>query len=82
MTRLICACALLACTLQGCAVYAPANADALATRRILAAQTVPPQQRPDPGTDGAAAVSAYGNYQRSYATPVPQSEGATFGGGK
>ena len=84
MKRVYCIAATLAvaAALQGCAVYAPARADGAAVRQVMAAQTIAPTVRPDPGTDGAAAVAAYANYQRSYVTPVPQSDGAAFGGTK
>lgn len=70
----------LAGLLQGCAVYAPAKADGATVRAVMAAQTVPPVKHADTGTDGAAAVAAYNNYQRSYVTPVPQGDSAAFGG--
>ena len=54
--------------------------DGATVRRVMAAQTVPPVARPDSPADGAAAVAAYGNYQRSFVTPVPQSDSAAFGG--
>lgn len=81
MNRLFLALAalLVTCVLPGCAVYAPANADAATVRAILAAQTVPPQARPERGSDGAAGVAAYTNYQHSYVTPTPHSDSAAFG---
>lgn len=69
----------LSCSLCGCAVYAPANADGAVVRQLMAAQIIPPQPRAASGSDGAAAVAAYSNYQRSYVTPTPQGDGATFG---
>lgn len=75
------AAALMAVVLaQGCAVYAPAADGPSIVRQVMAAQTLPPVQRPDTPVDSAAAVAAYGNYQRSFVTPVPQSDSAAFGG--
>lgn len=71
--------AAVAVLLQGCAVYAPARDQGDTVRRVMAAQTVPPVARPDSPADGAAAVAAYGNYQRSFVTPVPQGDSAAFG---
>lgn len=85
MTRLISArvtalvTVLAASVLPACSVYAPANTDAQTMRAIFAAQTVPPQARPARGSDGAAAVAAYTNYQHSYVTPVSHSDSAAFG---
>jgi len=66
--------------MQGCAVYAPANDHGTGVRQVMAAQIIPAARRPDSAADGAAAVAAYGNYQRSFITPVPQSDSAAFGG--
>lgn len=65
--------------LAACASEGPAtNGDSV--RAMLASQTVPPQARVERGSDARAAVSAYGNYQGSYATPTAQGDGGAFGG--
>lgn len=51
-------------------------------RATMASQVVAPPVRPaaaPDGADGAAAVAAYANYQRSYVTPTSQSDSPTFG---
>jgi len=65
--------------LGGCATEGPAtNGDSV--RAMIAGQTVPPQPRVERGMDARAAVSAYVNYQGSYATPTAQGDGGAFGG--
>lgn len=65
--------------LAGCATEGPAtNGDSV--RAMIASQSVPPQARVERGSDARAAVSAYVNYQGSYATPTAQGDGGAFGG--
>jgi len=64
--------------LAGCIAPTPATGGS-SVRAIMASQAVPPQVRPDTGSDAAAAVAAYANYQRSYVTPVSQTDTLTFG---
>ena len=65
--------------LAGCATEGPAtNGDSV--RAMFAAQTVAPQPRVERGVDARAAVSAYVNYQGSYANPAAQAEGGAFSG--
>ena len=71
----------IACTLAllgGCATGTPTGTGN-SVRAIMASQVVPPQVRPDTGSNAAAAVAAYANYQRSYVTPVSQTDTLTFG---
>lgn len=68
----------LSAALAGCVAPTP-SAGGDSVRAIMASQVVPPQVRPDTGSDAAAAVAAYANYQRSFATPVSQTETLTFG---
>ena len=73
--------ALALCSLAACA---PASLATSGTtmRAIVASQIIPPQPRPETGTDGSAAVAAYANYQQSYVTPQTHSDGAAFGSKK
>jgi hypothetical protein len=64
--------------LAGCIAPTPA-AGGSSVRAIMASQAVPPQVRPVTGSDAAAAVAAYANYQQSYVTPVPQGDSPAFG---
>ena len=64
--------------LGGCVAGTP-SAAGTSVRAIMASQAVPPQPQPERGTDGAAAVAAYVNYQRSFTTPTAQSDRAAFG---
>jgi hypothetical protein len=64
--------------LAGCIAPTP-SAGGQSVRAIMASQAVPPQPRPDTGSDAAAAVAAVQNYQRSYVTPVPQTDNLSFG---
>lgn len=83
MKRLLIASVVLTCaaTTSGCALYAPVREEQSVVRQVLSAQVIPPVRRPVAGTDGAAAVAAYANYQRSFVTPTPASDSATFGTG-
>jgi len=80
MRTIICASLLASLTiLGGCATEGPStNGDSV--RAMIASQTVPPQPRIERGMDARAAVSAYRNYQGSYATPTAQGDGGAFGG--
>jgi len=64
--------------LGGCVAPTP-SAGGNSVRAIMASQVVPPQARPATGSDAAAAVAAYANYQQSYVTPVPQGDSPAFG---
>ena len=64
--------------LGGCVAPTP-SAGGDSVRAIMASQVVPPQARPVTGSDAVAAVAAYANYQRSFVTPVSQTETLTFG---
>ncbi|WP_306392987.1 hypothetical protein [Telluria beijingensis] len=65
--------------LAGCATEGPAtNGDSV--RAMFAAQTAAPQPRVEQGSDARAAVSAYVNYQGTYANPTAQADGGAFGG--
>jgi hypothetical protein len=83
------ACAALLLTLVGgCASRSP-NLDAQfgkSVRLLNAQQTINPNAmaNADPvlGLDGRAAISGYGDYQKSYAKPEPQSSTFTIGIGK
>ena len=89
-TRLVsvsCA-ALLLALLGGCASRTP-NLDAQfgkSVRLLNAQQTINPNAmaNADPvlGLDGRAAISGYGDYQKSYAKPEPQGSTFTIGIGK
>jgi hypothetical protein len=48
-------------------------------RAIMASQVIPAQPAKATGTDAAAAVAAQQNYLRSYVSPVPQGDNASFG---
>jgi hypothetical protein len=80
--------ALLLALLGGCASRTP-NLDAQfgnSVRLLNVQQTINPNAmaNPDPvlGLDGKAALSGYGDYQKSYAKPEPQSSTFTIGIGK
>ena len=79
MKTILCASLLATVTiLAGCATEGPAtNGDSV--RAMIASQAVPPQPRVERGSDARAAVSAYANYQNSYATPTAQGDGGAFG---
>ncbi len=64
--------------LTGCAVDTP-SAGGNTVRAIMASQIVPAQPHGPARTDAAAAVAAYGNYQRSYTTPESQGDRSSFG---
>ncbi|QBE62214.1 hypothetical protein [Pseudoduganella lutea] len=66
--------------MSGCATRHPAGTGAT-VRAIMASQVVPAQPRPERGTDAAAAMAGYANYQRSYVTPTPQGDSAMIGSG-
>jgi len=65
-------------TLSGCAYDGPLGSGER-VRAIMASQVIAPQTRPETGSDGAAAVAAQANYQRSFVTPTPQADSPTFG---
>jgi len=48
-------------------------------RAIMASQIVAPQPHKETGSDAAAAVAAQANYQRSYVSPVAQTDTLSFG---
>jgi len=64
--------------LGGCAASGPLG-QGTQVRAIMASQIVAPQPHANTGSDGAAAVAAQANYQRSYTTPTPQGDSPTFG---
>ena len=80
--------ALLLALVGGCASRTP-NLDAQfgkSVRLLNAQQTINPNAmaNSDPvlGLDGRAALSGYGDYQKSFANPEPQSNAFTIGIGK
>ena len=68
----------LGVSLGGCATHEVAG-NGQTVRAIRASQVAPPQPRaPEQGVDAASAVAGYANYQRSYVSPVSQSNASSF----